>query len=567
MVKEIRTTVSILELFPPVPKEIPTLSANADKRSTGVYYTPSSAADYLADWLVRHEGEHILEPSFGEGVFLRSVLASSRRRNLAQVRLTGIEIDKKAKTQVRREFPASSADLRCADFLEIDPFPVQAVIGNPPYVRLRNLTDAQRESALEIACSVMGHPMEPSGSIWMPFVLHAMRFLTERGRMALVLPYELTYVRYARPLWHALARHFGSLQVLRTHERLFPDILQDVVLLLADNYGGCTNTVGYRAFERVSDLLEDCAVVDEPIPVDDLRRGRRSFIEALLPPELRRLIRTRVAASTVPARNLVTFNIGYVSGDKDFFHPTPAQVREYQLPPSSLRPALTSTRGLKGIGLHTSALKEQKQEQADTLFMPTNASLTAGEKRYVKLGIETGVANRYKCQVRKPWHVVPGVREPDMILSVFSECPVLLINDAAYVASNSLLCGFGRGLTGREIAARWYTSLTLLQCELEVHALGGGVLVLIPGEVGKLRLSREILVQEDHLAFLDDLLKQGKTTEAYQAGDRAVLIDQLGFSGDDIELIRQGIERLTHWRTSARSSRPIQICPKTEAGY
>lgn len=539
----------VLDANTPVEKK--TVSESAIRRLTGMYYTPSPAADFMADWLVRHDGERILEPSFGGGIFLRSVAASSERRGFGHVHLTGVEIDEVARAQVQEQFTGLDANLLCSDFLSVSPRPVQGVIGNPPYVRLRNLPDDQKWRALEAAGAVMGELMEPSGSVWMPFVLHAMRFLTLRGRMALVLPYELTYVRYARPLWDTLRARFGSLRVLRTHERLFPDILQDVVILLADNYGSRTDAVQYQAFERVSDLVGERPLVSEQIAVDDLLRGQRPFVEALLPPDLRQLLRGRIAAATVPARSLVAFNIGYVTGDKKFFHPTPAQADEYGLPAASLHPAITSTRGLKRTGLGTSSFRV---EEMDRLFLPGEDTLTEGERCYIKWGEERGVANRYKCQVRDPWYVVPGVRVPDLVLSVFSERPALLINDAGYFASNSLLCGFSEGPTGAEIVTRWYTSLTLLQCELEVHALGGGVMVLIPGEAGNIRLPRRISTQEDHLAHLDCHLKQGETTEAYQSGDQGVLIGQLGLNEDDVRLIRHGVEVLAHWRTSSRSS-------------
>lgn len=536
-------------------KKTKSLSENTVRRLTGVYYTPSSAADFMADWLVRNDGEHILEPSFGGGIFLRSVAASNQRRDFGHVRLTGVEIDEAVRAQAREQFAGLGANLRCADFLGVSPFPVQCVIGNPPYVRLRNLPDDQKERALDVAGCVMGEPMEPSGSVWMPFVLHSMRFLTPGGRMALVLPYELTYVRYARLLWDTLRSKFGSLQILRTHERLFPDILQDVVILLADQYGKRTETVHYQVFERVNDLLENRPLVGEQIPIDDLLRGRRSFVEALLGPDLRQLLRGRIANATVPARNLVTFNIGYVTGDKNFFHPTPEVIQKYCLPGASLHPAFTSTRGLKGEGMGTSSFN---REEMDRLFLPGDDPLTASERSYIKWGEANGVAKRYKCQVRDPWYVVPGVRVPDVILSVFSECPVFLINDARYFASNSLLCGFSNGPTGAEIATRWYTSLTLLQCELEVHALGGGVMVLIPGEAGNIRLPHRVRAHEDHLKHLDLQLRQGKTIEAYQSGDYKILIDQLDFSEKDVDLIRHGIRVLAHWRTSSRSSLPAK---------
>ena len=364
----------------------------------------------------------------------------------------------------------------------------------------------------------------------------------------------MTYVRYARPLWKALGDNFGSLRVLRTHERLFPELLQDVVLLLADGYGAGTETVRYQAFERVPDLLCALPVVDENIAISDLLRGERAFIGALLGTNLRNLLRNRVAEQTVLARKLVTFNIGYVSGDKTFFHPNESEIKRYSIAAHSLRPALTSARSLKAAGLRTSCLAPSRLSQ---LFLPDPQALTDGERQYIAAGEQSGVSSRYKCRVRAPWFVVPGVRVPDVILSVFSERPVLLINDAERFASNSLLCGYrvnDAAGSNEEIAASWYTSLTLLQCELEVHALGGGVMVMVPNEAGNIRLPKWVSAPIDHLSHLNDLLRTGRTTEAYHSGDGRVLIERLGFNEQDVSLIRHGIEALAHWRTSARSS-------------
>lgn len=330
--------------------------SGASRRLRGAYYTPQSVAEFIAEWAVRWDGEHVLEPSFGDGMFLRAVGQSIGRRNLDGVRVSGVEIDAQARDLALRDGAIAGAELRLGDFLDVEPFAVQAVIGNPPYVRLRRLAPADRERALLGAQVGMGALMDPSGSLWMPFVLHAMRFLDRGGRLAFVLPYDFTYVRYARPLWRVLAERFGAIRVLRTHERAFPDILQDVIILLADDFGGCTKAVHYQAFNRVADLLGGNPVADEQLAVRDIASGDRAFISALLRPELRELLRRRVVPLTAPARESVTFNIGYVAGDKTFFHPDADHVHAYALPSRNLRPALTSTRAIRRAGLWSSAI-------------------------------------------------------------------------------------------------------------------------------------------------------------------------------------------------------------------
>lgn len=525
-----------------------------DRRRLGAFYTPRSTAEYMADWVLRQDGERVLEPSFGDGNFLNALAESARRRDVTNTRLVGVEIDPKARKEALDRGLIAADNAHLGDFLSEAPFPVQAVIGNPPYVRLRNLPEKQRAASLVAARAMLSGPMDPSGSVWMPFVLHAMRFLEAGGRLAFVLPWEFTYVRYARPLWAELGRRFGSLRVLRTHQRLFPELMQDVVILLADEFGWQTDSVRFQAFELLDDLLTGNPVVDELLPVAEVVEGKRVFIQALLDRPLRDLLDGKIADLTKPARSLVRFNIGYVSGDKTFFHPSAERVREFEIPATSLRLSLTSAKMMRGLGLRTSSHSETCAER---LFVPDPDALTAGEERYIIKGVNDGASNRYKCRIRDPWYVVPGLREPDVMLTVFTERPILTVNDAGYLASNSLLCGFSYRLSGDELAARWYTSLTLLQAELEVHALGGGVMVMVPVEAGNIRLPERLEAKGEHLRAIDVALRSGDIDSAYRLGDSGVLVGQLGLSPEELTLIRRGLETLAHWRTSSRTSKRL----------
>jgi adenine-specific DNA-methyltransferase len=517
----------------------------------GIYYTPTSTADYMADWLLRGDADEILEPSFGDGAFLAAVARMAQRRRLDTVGVRGIELDGGALGRTVSTGLVRREDAILGDFLDVEPFPADGVIGNPPYVRIRHLPDGRsRRRALEVAAGLLPNGMDPSGSIWMPFVLHATRFLRIGGRMALVLPYDATYVRYARPLWEFLGQRFSSLRVVRVYQRLFPEILQDVVLLFADGHGGHTTTVEFEAYSRVQDLLTGRPDTASAVAIAGIVQGDREFVAALLPQDLRALLRDRLHQLTRPAHDVVKFNIGYVTGDKRFFHPDAETVRHYQLPASSLVGALASSRALRGTGLYTSSVGARA-----SLFLPPAAQgrLAPGERRYLQAGEDSGVDQRFKCRVRNPWYVVPGVKVPDLVLSVFSSVPLLMVNDAGACASNSLLCGYLRsGADAAGVAASWYTSLTLLECELRIHSLGGGVLIIIPGEADKVRLPAS--TGTTHLAEVDALLRTGDVAGAYAVGDRHLLRSEAGLSDAEIELLRDGVGRLRRWRERSQAT-------------
>ena len=530
------------------------LSGRTQQRRLGAYYTSSDAAGAMARWVLANGARTVLEPSFGDGVFLRAVAAEG------DARVYGAELN-------AAPFSAAvAAGLLCGDdahggeFLAWQPPPVDAVIGNPPYVRLRHLPAEQQARALEVAAAALPEGMQSSGSVWMAFVLHAANALRVGGRMALVLPFELTHVRYARPLWRWLGSAFGALRVVRVRERLFPDLLQDVVVLFAADRGGTTAIVEFEAldtaeaFARAAPRAATAAPNALParVSIDALLAGERGFMEALLPGHVRNALAALVPL-TVPIRELCTFNIGYVSADKVFFHPDAATCARFSLAASSLVPALTSSRQVQRLRTSTTASETASDRQ---LFMPIaapNAELSSADAAYVAHGESLGVHQRYKCRTREPWFRVPDVRVPDVVLSVFSERPVLAINDARYVATNSLLCGFLKGLQGGTatadaLVAAWYTSLTVLGLELQVHALGGGVMVVVPGEAGKVRVARIAAVPDGHIERLAAALAAGDVAGAYALGDDAILREVLGVSAETVAAVQEGVRVLARWR-------------------
>ena len=522
------------------------------QRARGAFYTPSSAADFMAAWILEGTPQTVLEPSFGDGTFLDALNRVSTDLRRTPPRMIGVEIDKQTFDCTVASGVLQRSDAILKDFLRVRPFEVDAVIGNPPYVRLRHMAASESTVAMAAAAAQMGFNMDPSGSVWMPFVAHAVPFVRRGGRLALVLPLDATYVRYARPLWAYLASQFGVLQVIRSRERVFPDIMQDVVILMASNKGATCNVVRYLAYSQVADFLMDSPEVAVDLPISAIVEGRRPFVWAHLNPSLRQLLDNALAPHLIPAKNLARFNIGYIAGDKSFFHPSLDARTRFGLQDNSLVRALRSSRSLRGAGLYTSGMPACA---FDGLFSPSvdKSCVSDSDLAYIKYGEQLGVDQRYKCRVRDPWYIVPYVKSPDVVLTVFTERPILAVNDDHIAASNSLLCGYLDGIDVQSFAARWYTSVTLLYIEAEVHSLGGGVMILVPRETGNIRIANHAGISTSGLAEVNRSLTAGDVGGAYRVGDRTVLKETLGLTDTDLDLVYEGIATLAYWRTSART--------------
>jgi len=511
------------------------------RKSLGAFYTPDRAADFMANWLVRENNEVYEEPSFGDGSFIRAVDRAVSERGFDRPTWQAYELDPGPANYSIKSGLLRKQEVRIGDYLASGPIrKAHAVIANPPFVRLRNLPEQQAKVAMHVCESITGSPMPSSGSVWMPFLARMTKSLIQGGRMAIVLPLDFTYVAYAAGMWDFLGENFGELKVMRVHERLFPSINQDVMILFADAFGGSTKYLGFEAFKTVNALTQGKPDVSQKISILEVKEGRRPFQLALLPKKLQALLANDFNGLLESAGTLVDFRIGYVAGDKDFFHPSPSVVSDYKIPERNLHRSLTNARRVRGHGLWTSRMGDNV---ADNIWIP-DQRLSRGEDDYVEYGNEKGVSQRYKCRIRNPWYVVPGTKRPDAIVTVFSETPLLVINDGGWFASNSLLCCYARSGKLGEFVQRWYTSLTLLSIGLQVHSLGGGVMIMVPNEASSVRIPR-IPNSKRRLENLDAILRSGDIRAAYETGDQA-LAKIVGER--NLTLIREGIDILAYWR-------------------
>jgi len=517
--------------------------ASDGRRARGIYYTPGRAAEVMAQWILDSHPHSILEPSAGAGEFIAALQRADRA---IDYEINAVEIDPFACETLIPSGLARRGNVICQDFLQLWPWDVDAAIGNPPFVRLRNMVDAERRRANRAGRMTLGRSLDPAASVWMAFVLHATEFLNIGGRLALVLPAEALYVRYAFPMWEHLAQKFGKLEIVRLRERLFGELSQDVVILLAAQRGVETAAVTFSVFDRVEDWQNGTPEMRQDVTIRDIISGVRPFQRVLA--GMREGVESGDCGDSTAPRvgTIAQVRIGYVSGDKRFFHPDTATVQRFGLTDTNLVPAAASAKTLRDVGLFTGSLPK---EEADRLFLPDRSgeSRGTGDIAYIQKGEAEGVNERYKCRVRSPWWHVPGVSIPPLVWCVFSDVPVLRINDGGLVVSNSLLCGYYPRVKIAEFAAAWYTSYTLLQCELEVHALGGGVLVMVPREVSRVKLPGVVDIPTKHVFEIDALLAQGDVEEAYKLGDEVVL-RPLGYSNREIEDMHSAIAELREWR-------------------
>ncbi len=455
--------------------------ASAREKLLGQFFTPEPVAASLVGWAV-HNGDIVLDPSCGDGEFLRQLDGG-----------LGVELCPENAAVARERAPG--AEVVVADFFqwaESRGSSFDAAVGNPPFIRYQQFNGETRKRALRLSRRI-GADFSRLTSSWAPFIAVSASLLKPGGRMAFVVPAEIGHATYAAPLIEGLCGHFESVAIIAVREKLFPHLSQDAWLLFAHGKGGHTESIGFTAVPQFRpDLRPERP--ERQVPVTTWRALGGRLRKFLLPSRALQLyvdLSRRIGCRTLGQVADVT--IGYVSGANDFFHFSEQAARLFDIPAEVLRPTVRRGEQLTADYVDDNAVRRWLGANEDILVLDLSGvkALPPPVRDYLNSTAGQEARTRYKCRVRDPWYVIPGVeRTPSAFITCMSgRQSRLSINRAGAVCSNSVLAvTLTKRVSQSNLLRGWRHPLSRLSQELEGHPLGGGMLKLEPGEARRVHI-------------------------------------------------------------------------------
>lgn len=204
----------------------------SQQKLRGGFYTPEAIADFVLKWAFNGtKGQDVLEPSCGDGVFLKRM----RENKFAYKSITAIELDLN-EAEKCNNLNLPSCEIINNDFHKFcntTEKKFDIVVGNPPYIRYQFFDKEQQEEAEKIFRKV-NMKYSKLTNAWVSFVVGSSLLLKDNGKIGFVLPAELLQVSYAKPLRDFLAHFFCKINIISFKKLVFPNIQQEVVLLLCE---------------------------------------------------------------------------------------------------------------------------------------------------------------------------------------------------------------------------------------------------------------------------------------------------------------------------------------------
>lgn len=468
------------------------------QKHAGAYYTPDAIVGALVSWAVRSEADRLLDPSCGDGRFIA-----------AHGNSVGIEQNPIAAHEAIGRAPW--ALVHEGDFFqwaEATPERFDCAAGNPPFIRYQTFKGDVRARALRF-CERHGAKFSGLSSSWAPFLVATAALLRPGGRMAFVVPAEIGHAPYAAPLIEYLVANFARVQVVAVQEKLFPDLSEDCWLLYADGFGGHTDNIAFTVQDRFEWSTRPPRATQRVVVKEWRDTWNRRLRPLVLPHGAQELYRAAVEhPNSQRFSSFASVGIGYVSGDNGFFHLRPSEAERWQIPSKLLHPTVRNSRALpKGqITAATVQSWRKADDPALLLRLQRGQPLPASVRRYLESEGGQIARQGYKCRNREPWYAVPDVQIPDFVMSYMSGRTASLVRNAAGVTCTNTVHSVrirDAGLAAK-LLPTWGTAFAQLSCEVEGHALGGGMLKLEPREAGRILFAAEELKRELDGAAIKD---------------------------------------------------------------
>ena len=511
---------------------------NTEQKLRGAYYTPSDLADAIIASLDLSNASHILEPSCGDGVFLEAVLKNGIDKNAS---IDAIEIDREAYAKASKNYGKDTrVRFHNRDFFEYyekEDQKYDAIIGNPPYIRYQYLETEQRAWLSDILTR-QGLKSNKLINAWVGFMVACTDLLKDNGVLAFVIPAEILQVAYAEDLRSFLTKEFESITLLTFQRLVFDDIEQETVVFIGNKGDGpCSIRVIESNDVNELALLNFDKVPFQPVHTSS-NKWTRYFISAKHAKVLDELPQDE---RLVKLSDLARINVGVTTGNNSFFSITDEVSKRYDLDDLTV-PLIGRSSHTSGAYFSHADWKENRDagKRARLLVLRDHQydSMSKKQQSYIDLGVENGENSGYKCSIRDSWYSVPSVWIPDaFFLRRNNLYPKFVLNGCNAISTDTMhRMEFIPGVDPELALISYYNSIAFAFTELCGRSYGGGVLEMLPKEVGNilvidpkaLELSKE--AKKQRISRIDKTL-HGDTPieELLDYIDQTVLIEMLGY--------------------------------------
>ncbi len=496
---------------------------------TGSFYTPKIIADFLVNYLsLKFNGKpviSILEPSAGDGIFIKSIFEHKKFSKRIE-KLIAVEKNKTELNKITNEIKLEALTAIHSDFLEFqyqNHNKFSLVIGNPPYIKINILKQYQIDYCKKIHENAKLADVKPK-NIWTAFLVRCIEFTDENGILAFVLPSELLQVKFAAELRELILKKFERVEIFTFNEMLFKDCKGQDTLLLIGERKAKNKGVYYCNIDRLSDLEKNKFTLSQNIKI----RESKWTHHHLETDEIELLEKLKAKLDTV--NEYCSSKAGIVTAANNYFIVDITIVEKYSLQ-KFVKPIIQKGAFVNGSVVLTDEefqMLIDKSKPTYLIAIDKNSSVRINSKlwQYINIGENREISKRYKTLLREKWYQVPNIGTPPeaFFFKRCNEYPKIIKNSAQVLATDSAyLITMNKNYKIENLIFSFYNSLTLAFAELNGRYYGGGVLELTPNEFKQLPVPYLSIDMSTFNRFVEEFKGKNSIKDICKENDKIIL--------------------------------------------
>ena len=528
-----------------------------EQKLRGAYYTPLKLAEQIVH-IFKNDNTFtsVFEPSCGDGVFFDALIKMNQLRQYK--RLLGLELNEEEILPMKKKYQETNIEIEHKDFFDfyrdncIDT-KFDLILGNPPYIRYQYLLESQREEMSEILVS---HGMKSNKLInaWVAFTVACVHLLSENGKIAFVIPAEILQVAYAKDLRKYLASHLEAITLITFNELVFDDIEQEIVVLIGERK---SNNKGIRILSL--DNLDSFSPEIFDTPFQKISSTEEKWTKYFTTDN-----ETKFVSDIKDNKNftkfseIATINVGITTGNNSYFSLDEKTVTKYDLS-KFCKPLIGRSVQANSVFFEKSDWLENVKNKKKAFLLDLNGyiktDLSENQQAYITLGEDKKQNEGYKCTIREHWYQIPSIWVPDaFFLRRNNLYPKLVLNKCSAVSTDTMhRIAINEGMDKERVILSYYNSISFAFTEICGRSYGGGVLEILPGEVGDIYLPKldNVCDEKVHrlLLIVDKIVRENQPIEkALDLIDKEILVDELSMKKEDCETARTIWKKLQNRR-------------------
>ncbi|XYU16287.1 HsdM family class I SAM-dependent methyltransferase [Bacillus pumilus] len=187
----------------------------------GQVFTPEDVAELMVSMALESNPKTILDPCFGEGVFLKVL---NRKIKDASIKNIGIEIDPELYKGIREKL--SSFNLYNGDFFDFDK-EVECIIMNPPYIRQELLKKEMpkflNKKEILKRLPLTNTNISSRSNLYIYFFIKSWALLKNHGEIVAIVPNTWMTAEYGQTFKDFLLSNFWIKSIIQFSKDVFPN--------------------------------------------------------------------------------------------------------------------------------------------------------------------------------------------------------------------------------------------------------------------------------------------------------------------------------------------------------